>query len=185
MAEDRLMKVKIEDLTEEAFAPYGEVLGYVKRSPDWSTGAGVPIWFSSFSLEGTAAVGFNTYVYEKPPTEYEIYQLEQHPNIKQTMIPMEGKPSILYVAPPSPWKTSPDLDKFKAFLLDGTRGVVLEKLTWHAHDAPVVLPLYPPTLNCIWVHEKETWDDVISGAFEFTHRVNLREEMGVVIQMTW
>ena len=153
MADPKIMSVKIEKLTEEAFAAYGEVLGSTQRPPDWKSVAGVPTWFSKFSVKGTATVGFNIYDYEKPPTEYQIYQLEHHPNVKQTMIPLDGKPSVVYVAPPSPWRTKPDLDRFKAFLLDRSSGVVFDELTWHAHEAPVVLPMYPPTLSCIWVHE--------------------------------
>ena len=183
--EPQIKRVKIEKLTEEAFEPFGDILGPKDRPPDWKSGAGPPTWFPNFSVDGTVKVAYASYTYEKPPTEYVFHVLEQHRSVTQSAIPLEGKPCILTVAPPTDWRTKPDVDKIRAFLLDGTRGVVLGKLTWHNHDAPMVLPMYPPTFNIITIHEAETYQDIANKSFEFTYEVDIKEHFNAVIQLTW
>ena len=183
--EPQIKRVKIEQLTEEAFEPFGDILGPKERPPDWQSEAGPATWFPNFSVDGTTTVAYCTYTYRKPPTEYQIHILEQHRNDTQTVIPLEGKPCVLIVAPPSEWGTKPDVDKLRAFLLDGARGIVLGKLTWHNHDAPMVLPMYPPTFSIISIHEAETYEDIANKTFKFTQRVDVTENFNVVIQLTW
>ena len=185
MAEPKIKKVKIEPLTDEAFKPFGEVLGPTDHPPDWVNESGVGARFTNFYVEANTRVGIVTYDYHKPPTEHQLIWLEQHHRITEAMIPLDGQPSIVYVAEPSPYGTKPDLDKFKAFLLDGTRGVMLHRLTWHARAAPCMLAVNPPGLTAIMIHEVETWDDVIAQTFELTNRVNLPNDFGLVIQLTW
>lgn len=185
MADPKIKTVKIEKLTGEAFAPFGEVLEIGKGPPPWKNESGVPAWWMNFEVEGHTRLAVVHYEFKKPPTEHQIVQLEQHPRITETMIPLDGKPAIVYVAPPTPWGTNPDLDQLRAFLLDGTNGVMLNKMTWHARAAPCLLPVYPPSVTCIMVHEAETWDDVIAGTFVLTSRVNLPNDFGCVIQFTW
>jgi ureidoglycolate lyase len=188
MAEPQIKKVKIEPLTEEAFRPFGEVLGPKEISPSAVSPSGGTAWFSGFSVDGEALVAFNTKPYSKPPTEFLCYQLEQHRDVTQSMVPLEGKPGVVLVAPPTPWRSQPDIDSFRAFLLDGTRGVVMSKLTWHMSGldgATSFFPLYPPVLNSIVIHGKEVWNDVVAEGGELTHHVNLKDAFDTVIQLTW
>ena len=186
MAEPRIVNVKIEELTRERFEPFGEILGPQEKL-NAETPLGNQAWFSDYSVDGTALVAYVTFHYKKPPTEYLCHDMEQHLKVKQTVIPMEGKPSIILVAPATPWKSAPDIDKFRAFLLDGTRGVVLDKLSWHGAGttSPSIFPMYPPTLNVSVIHSKETWEDEINHSFTLTHRTSLKESAGAVIQLNW
>ena len=188
MAEPQIKKVKIEKLTEEAFEPFGEVLGPKVVAPSAKSPSGGIAWFSNYSVDGTALVAFNIKPYKKPPTEYLCHRLEQHRDVTQAMIPLEGKPGVLLVAPPTPWRSQPEIDEFKAFLLDGSSGVVLNKLTWHnsgLDGATSLFPLYPPALNSIVLHGREEWDDVIKEGGALTHHVDLKEAFGTVIQLAW
>ena len=188
MTEPEIKLVKIEKLTDEAFAPFGEILGPKDGQPSAISPSGGMAWFSDFSADGTVRVACSSKPYYKPPTDFLCYTPEQHRDVKQTMILLEGKPGVLLVAPPTPWRTKPQIDKFRAFLLDGTRGVVMHKLTWHnsgVDGSTSVFPLYPPALNSIVIHCAETWDCEINETFELTHRVDLKDEFGVAIQLTW
>ena len=185
MSEPKIKLVKIEPLTHESFEPFGEVLGPTEGPPDWVNESGVASRFTNFFAEGATRVGIVTFNYQKPPTEHRIVQLEQHCRVTEAKIPLDGQPSVVYVAEPTPYGTNPDLDTFRAFLLDGTSGVMLHRLTWHARAAPSMLAVTPPGFTALQVHEAETWDDVIAQTFELTHRVNLPNDFGLVIQLTW
>ena len=178
--------VKIEPLTEEAFEPFGEVLGPIRRGPDSDVPGNNSLWNSNFAAEGTPTVGFVLYQYLKPPTEWVIERLGQHRRVSQGVVPLEGKPCVLTCAPASPWGTKPDMDRFKAFLLDGTKGVVFHKLTWHNLGIPAVFPLHPPTFSIIDLSEVETQLELRKGGdFEYTSAVDLAEEFGAVIKLIW
>ena len=189
MADPKIKLVKIEPLTEEAFEPFGEVLGPSKdREPTVVSPSGARVWWSDFTAEGSALVAFATFPYIKPPTEWVCGNMEQHLKIKQTNIPVEGKPSIMVVAPATPWRTVPDLDQCRAFLLDGVRGVVMNELCWHNSGiggAPSVFPLYPPSLSCVVVHCREVWEDELAKTYEYTYRLDLEGATGSVVQLTW
>ena len=177
--------VKIEKLTEEAFAPFGDIIGPKERAPDWKMELGPPTWFAGFSIDGTTRIGFSSNPYRKPPTEYVLSQFEQHQTVTQSVVLMDGKPGILTVAPPTPWGTKPEVEKIRAFLLDGAGGIVMSRLTWHGHDFPLVFPMYPPTLNWVIIHEVETYEDIINGKLELTHEVDIKESFNTVVQLTW
>ena len=189
MAEPRIKLVKIEPLTEEAFKPFGEVLGPLKgRGPNAESQSGARAWFTDFSADGSAMVTFVTFPYQKPPTEWTCVNMEQHMRVKQTIIPLEGKPSVVLVAPTSPWRTKPDLDQCKAFLLDGVMGVALDELSWHNSGVggpPRIFPLYPPTLSCAVIHCREVWEDELAHTYEYTYRLDLEEATGSVVKLTW
>ena len=183
--EPQIKKVKIEELTEEAFGPFGDILGPKERPPDWKSKLGPPNWFADFSVEGTVRVGFASNPYRKPPTEYVFSLMEQHRTVTQSLIPMGGKPTIVTVGLPTPYGTNPDVEKIRAFFLDGTRGVVLSRLTWHNKEAPFAFPIYPPGLDYVILHEVEIYEDITSGRHELTYEVDLKETSNALIQLTW
>ena len=152
MAEPRIKKVKIEPLTNQAFEPFGEVLGPTEGPPDWVNESGVASRFTNFFAEGTTKVGIVTFNYQKPPTEHQIVQLEQHYRVTEAKIPLDGKASIVYVAEPTPYGTKPDLDNFRAFLSDGSSGVMLHRLTWHARAAGSMLAVNHPGFTALQIH---------------------------------
>jgi len=65
-----------------------------------------------------------------------LVRMESHPHTREIFIPLEGK-SILIVAPPDRDQYGPDLQKLRAFYLDGTLGIALHKETWHRPPWPV------------------------------------------------
>ena len=189
MAEPNIKLVKIEPLTEEAFKPFGEVLGPLnEREPTAVSPSGASVWWSDFSADGSPLVAVASFPYRKPPTEWICGNMEQHLRVKQTNIPLEGKPSIMLVAPATPWRSKPDLDQCRAFLLDGVMGVVMDELCWHNSGlggAPSIFPLYPPALNCVVIHCREVWEDELAHTYEYTYRLDLEGATGSVVQLTW
>src|SRR5689334_16790406 len=62
-------------------------------------------------------------------------QMERHLAVTQAFLPLGGVASIMVVAPPSDpadRKALPPPDSVRAFHMDGSRGVVLRRGTWHA-----------------------------------------------------
>jgi hypothetical protein len=72
MAEPRIKLVKIEPLTEEAFKPFGEVLGPLnEREPTAVSPSGASVWWSDFSADGSPLVAVASFPYRKPqPSGY-------------------------------------------------------------------------------------------------------------------
>lgn len=65
--------------------------------------------------------------------------MEQHASFTQAFLPADGKPAIFVVAlPVAGLGSAPDLSTLRAFLLDGTQGILLGKGIWHC-------PLFPLT----------------------------------------
>ena len=190
MAQATTKIIKIEKATEENFKPYGEVLGPLSQPPSSSPRALSSSWFSGFAIDGTVSISYVKYQYEKPPTEWVIRRLSQHRSVTQSLIPLEGKPCVVTVAAPTPWGSKPDLEQFRAFLLDGTQGVVMHKLTWHNWAVPAVFPLNPPTYSIIDISDKDAHQEFRSlrsgqDPQEYTRVFDLEKEFGTVIQLAW
>ena len=61
--------------------------------------------------------------------------MERHFHVSQAFIPLGGEHAVVAVAPPSADRGSvPELEAIRAFLLEGSKGYVLHKGTWHSLD---------------------------------------------------
>src|SRR3982751_1197527 len=100
----RSLELSIQDLTPEAFAPYGEVSEPTGRFRlDFS---GEPASFCHVRIE------------HRP---LHLYFFARHLHTTQAYVPIGGSPSVLVVAPPSALdddEALPDLTRAAAFRLD-------------------------------------------------------------------
>ena len=119
-----MQKIKVQVLTEEAFAPYGTVLATevskAERNP------GVSDWYGNVAvMEGIDSAAFNLMtVY---PREAVCRKFECHLKSKEAVIPMDGKGIIIPLAPPGEF----DASRVTAFYVPGNKAVVFHPGTWH------------------------------------------------------
>jgi ureidoglycolate lyase len=131
------MKLKIEDLTVESFAPFGEVIMQPGRSQD-AQGPGWSWWGENYVMSGgdrNYAIGY----LDLQPAELSFNWAERHMHSDELLIPMGGE-CLVYVGPPDhsnePMRL-PSLDRFRVFRLQPGQGVLLGKGVWHG--APMAL----------------------------------------------
>jgi len=130
MTETRLVPVR--PLTPEAFAPYGRVF-MAQPAPTAASGFGAVRFEESDFTGGRAIMQLQIVRWR----ELAFTHMEQHSSFTQAFLPADGKPAVFVVATPVAGPGSaPDLARMKAFLLDGTQGILLGKGTWHC-------PLFP------------------------------------------
>ena len=162
----QIVDVAVEPLTQAAFEPYGQVLGDPARDPVWVR-EGLTSWRMDFAIDGTTDLKVTRFHYHER-TEFEL--LERHLTYTESRMPMAGARAIFVAA------ASTDLDdptelpepaSIRAFYLDGTRGVMLWKGTWHALDS---FPLTPPHVDFVLITERETQMEVESSPEASTTR---------------
>jgi ureidoglycolate lyase len=161
-------QVRVQALTPEAFAPFGEIIDPGGRPPDIETKVN-RYWDGAARLECTSRaiqVGFLT-AYLRP---LRVDWMERHLEATQAFIPLEGRPSVFALSPPSP-KLHPDLDRLAAFLLDGRRGVNLHVGTWHH----LIFPLVPEASYVMILREASRVDDM--------HVVDLRRDLQTEVEV--
>jgi ureidoglycolate lyase len=145
------MKLKIEDLNVESFAPFGEVIRQPTREQD-AQGTGWTWWGENHTLAGgdrQYAIGY----LDLNPAELKFDWAERHMHSDELLIPMGGD-CLVYVGPPDypdePTRR-PDQARFRVFRLREGQGVLLSKGVWHG--APMALDKH---LNVVVLLLKDT-----------------------------
>lgn len=135
--------IKVEPLTPDAFAPFGDVLD-ASGSPDKMINAGLcgrhhDLAALDFGPDGRAGISiFNAQARSLP---YTLNLLERHPEGSQAFIPMTGAPFLVIVAPDD--SGSPGTPR--AFLTAPYQGINLHRGVWHG----VLTPLAEPGLFAV------------------------------------
>lgn len=129
--------IKIEPLTAEAFAPYGDVLE-VSGAPDKIINQGKCGRFHDrarldFS-DGTA--GISIFKGEKETLPLNLQMVERHPLGSQAFVPMSSDPFLVVVAEDANGTPSEP----KAFLTSTGQGINLHRGTWHGVLTPLAEP---------------------------------------------
>jgi len=131
------MKLKMEDLTPDTFAPFGEVITQPARTKD-ASGPGWTWWGQNHVLTGgdrNYAIGY----LDLQPAEPTFDWAERHMYSDELLIPM-GEDCLVYVGPPDhPDEPDrlPELERFRVFRLRKGQGFLLGKGVWHG--APMAL----------------------------------------------
>jgi ureidoglycolate lyase len=149
---ERVQPIRVEPLTEEAFRPFGQVLAATARSPDYRGDGGAYGWRVGFQADGTLRVSVSV----APFQGLAFRKLERHFHVTQTFVPLEGSPAVVAVAGPTDPETIPRPEAVRAFLIDGSKGYLLAKGTWHSLDR---FPLAPPATVFVVLNEEETARD--------------------------
>jgi ureidoglycolate lyase len=152
----RVLRLTVQDLTPEAFEPYGEVS---------RPATGFRLDFSN------QAASFSHVRMEHRPLHLLFFA--RHLYSTQAYVPLGGAHSVLVVAPPSDLldaEAVPDLTRAAAFRLDGTMAINLHRGTWHRTPMPV-----GPAADFMVLDRDGTLDDL--------DLVDLAQNLGVRIEI--
>lgn len=116
----------LNELTPEAFAPFGQVIA--------PTADGKPFGPDDAQLDlGRGIPRF--YILSLKPRPSTFTVITRHLAVTQCLAAVGGRPWLIAVAPPEApddAKAKPDPAAITAFLVPGTVGVKLHRSTWHA-----------------------------------------------------
>lgn len=147
--------LKLQMPTPEKLAPYGEVLGYNEAV------APMPIDFYDGAVKVRRVANFVSDEQTELPIvtvnrrPFEMRHAERHFKHTQAFVSLGSKPFIAAFAPPND-KDMPDMDKWEAFLFDGSSGFMMHVGTWH--DFPFAV--FDHT-NLMVILRKETTDGLV------------------------
>ncbi|AJP59640.1 ureidoglycolate hydrolase [Pandoraea vervacti] len=122
--------LKIERLTREAFAPFGDVIE-LAGAKHFAINGGTTERFHDLATVDLGPEGGRTLVnvFRGQPRQlpYEVKMLERHPLGSQAFIPLKTTPYLVVVAPAGEL----DVSRIRAFVSDGWQGVNYARGVWH------------------------------------------------------
>lgn len=147
--------LRVEPLTEDAFAPYGELLAERSRDPDLSI-AGLRGWTAAFEADASTQLLFFTTDYKEP----RFVAMERHLHVAQAVIPVRGAQLVAVAAPTGPGDTDalPSPGDVRAFLAGEGQGYVMKPGTWHAVGR---FPLSPPAADFVMITDVATSAELV------------------------
>ena len=176
----RIHRIKAEMMTPASFAPFGQVID-ASDVPDEIA----PVDFRGGELRFNATL--------LPYRGLEFSQMEQHFHVTQAFLPLSGPPAVVAVAAPTDQNDPdaiPEPEQCHAFLIDGTKGYILKKGTWHSDR----LPLHPPGTKMVIMTDSETNLDLSKygsirtpeserGGWKINRIVDYRTRFGVTFEI--
>lgn len=172
-----VVQVRVEMLTPEAFAPFGEVMAIAAREPEYRGISSVG-WKASYEASGPSEI----LMYSSRYAGLRFSVLERHVAVAQAFIPLGHVPAVIAVAAPTDGDAVPEPEDVRAFLLDGSAGYVLKTGAWHSPDR---YPLYPPAADIVIITSRETQEEletVEPAARRLTNAVDYAER-GVTFEL--
>lgn len=125
--------IRIQQLSTENFAPFGEVIGCEGNDFFHINDAHTERYHALVQTEiiGEARTGISIFRNIKTTLlPFEITMLERHPFGSQAFIPMQGQRFLVIVAP-NLNADEPDLSHLQVFITNGSQGVNYRAGTWH------------------------------------------------------
>jgi ureidoglycolate lyase len=143
--------VPLEEVSAEEFAPYGQIMGREHGEP-YETLEILKYWTKDADLgpEGEKVDG-GLLICNK--TGRVIKYLERHPETSENFVPVEGE-CIFLMAPADNTREKPDIDRMKAFYMNGRLGVAIHKGTWHWPPIPL-----GETVKLVLVRKGTLWEE--------------------------
>jgi len=132
-----IREIRIEPLTEispSGFEPYGQIMGLEGEVPLENL-AHVSYWTKNVDL-GPSEEKIDLGLLLCKRTEAPVTKMERHKLTSESFVSLSGQ-AIFVMAPADNRKEMPDLTRIRAFLLNGTLGVALNKGTWHWPPIPL------------------------------------------------
>jgi len=162
--------LRIEALTREAFAPFGDVIEAASAAQTYAINAGTTTRFHDLAQIDTDRSGGRPVlsVFRAQPRElpFAISMLERHPLGSQAFVPLSPRPYLVVVA------TEPSAVP-RAFLAHDGQGVNYHAGTWHhpllaleAVSDFLVIDRAGPGNNCDEVELSETFTVFLEQAAE-------------------
>ncbi|CAM2991466.1 ureidoglycolate lyase [Vibrio neptunius] len=124
-------RLKIEPLTKETFAEFGDVIE-VENSDYFMINNGSTRRYHKLASTDVQDQGGEAIIsiFQATPLSYPltIKMLERHPLGSQAFVPLFGQPYLIVVAPKG---DDPQLSQSRAFISNGRQGVNYHKGVWH------------------------------------------------------
>jgi ureidoglycolate lyase len=131
------MQLRIQELTPDAFAPFGEVIGQPARAAD-ASGPGWR-WWGETALLAADRRPYGVGYLDLQPADLRFDWAERHMRSAEMLISAGGD-CLVYVGPPEfpeePGRLPP-LERFQVFRVPQGQGVLLHPGVWHG--APLAL----------------------------------------------
>ena len=124
-------QIPIQEATRETIAPFGFLID-MESSVDALPTAfyeGTVRVYSPSEFQTDEDTDLTVAVIDRRPLR--VQWMERHFKHTQTFIPLEGKPFVLVLAPPSDENDLPSIENARAFLFDGSTGLAIKIGTWH------------------------------------------------------
>ncbi len=136
------MKLPVEDLTAEGFAPFGQVINLPARASD-GRGEGWE-WFGGLGAMPATGAGYSIgYLNLRPLAAVRFDWAERHALTSELLVPTSGE-CVIHVAPadhPDELERLPELERFRLFRVRHGQAVVLNPKVWHGAPLALVDPL--------------------------------------------
>ena len=158
------VKIKLQDLTKEKFAPFGDVIETKGTKPILINEDTTERFHNLANIDVGSESGktlVNIFRGQPRPQPIQIMMMERHPLGSQAFIPLQEKPYIVVVAPAS---NNVDPIDLQASRVMGNQGINYKRNLWHHplltlennHDF-LVIDRGGPGENCIelWFTEKQ------------------------------
>jgi ureidoglycolate lyase len=124
----KVVEIRLERLSAEAFAPFGQLICARSDEPPIFEAPHLRSWRQDFDVEGPTELMYIHYVHR--PIEFSTF--ERHFQVTQTFVALGGAASVMVVAAPTGRKSVPEPGELRAFFVPGTLGLMLWRGTWHA-----------------------------------------------------
>lgn len=180
-------KLKVEPMTTESFAPFGELIDIKDRPSDERL-----ISPLAYRAEGRTTLS----ALWQPFQGRIFWQLERHFGVTQSFIQLSGAPAVVAVAAPTDPEDQlaiPQPDQVRAFLIDPAVGYSFRVGTWHSVHRYV---LAPPGATFAVINSDPNPSEIVdykdNYSLAFTDletdvnpvRVDLRDNFGLVFELS-
>ena len=128
------LKLILQNLTNEAFSPFGEVIQRQGHYPKEINYGQTRKYAHLAEIDADHGGGKPVvHIYRSRPVNlpFRIEIMEKHPLGSQAFIPLHNRPCPLIVAPPS---ERMDIDSIQGFMTNGEQGINLHKGVWHHYQ---------------------------------------------------
>ena len=151
-----MLRLKVERLDAKAFEPFGRVLSRPDLPPN-AIREDLEAWLGYSDLMDMEGSNPRIAYLRIWRNNLPLNRLERHCQAAEGFFPLEGS-SVIIVAPvsnPDDPDALPDQDAVRAFLLDGSVGILLPRGSWHWAPYPI-----SESATFLLLHGRDILDDI-------------------------
>ena len=127
---------RLSDISSDAFAPYGQIIG-LEDSPPLENFPHLSYWTHNVDIgPDEEKLDLGLLLCKPLPPGTAVTKMERHPYTWEIFVPLVGE-VVFVMAPTDTQGDAPDIARVRAFLLDGSLGVALPGGNWHWPPIPV------------------------------------------------